>query len=63
MNLKKTEVDEINAMLKNPKILIPVYRRTVGYSGANYEWLQKNILTKNSAIPERLRTLLHLPVQ
>lgn len=60
MNLRDNELKELNELLKKEKLYIPSFRQEVSSSGANYHWLQKNILKKNPVIPTRLKELLRI---
>jgi hypothetical protein len=58
MNLSKDEIEELNRLLKNKKLDLPDFRRTITSSCANYNWLQRNIGVRNKNIDPRLKTLL-----
>ena len=60
MNLSKIELDELNNLLKNPKLDIPDFRREVSSNGCNYSWLQKHIQQRNSNIEKRCLELLNI---
>lgn len=60
MNLRSHELEELNALLKKEKLELPSFRKEVGHSGSNYQWLQKNILKKNPKISDRLKQLLFI---
>lgn len=60
MNLNKENVAELNELLKSPKIDIPVFRREVTVTGANYQWLQKHIQTRNKNLDSRVLELLDI---
>lgn len=54
---------ELNALLhSNRKVIdVPEFRREVGASGSNLQWLNKN-LKKNPHVPARLKELLSKPI-
>lgn len=60
MNLKSTELQELNQLLVDKNLDIPSFRREVTPSGNNYVWLQKNIRKRNPNIPKRLKELLKI---
>lgn len=60
VNLNKENVAELNELLKSPKIDIPVFRREVTVTGANYQWLQKHIQTRNKNLDSRVLELLDI---
>lgn len=64
MNLSRERISEINALLANPEVSLPPFRREVSPTGGNYQWLKKHIQTNNKKLPERLLELLgiELPV-
>lgn len=62
MKLSPTELEELNNLLSNNKIDIPDFRRTISPSGNNYTWLQRNIITRNPGISNRLKDLLCIKV-
>jgi hypothetical protein len=60
MNISPNELDELNQLLSNPKLDLPDFRRKVGNNASNYQWLQRNILIRNSTIvTDRLKELLN----
>lgn len=63
MNLNKADIEELNQLLKNPKIELPSFRREVTLTGGNYEWLQKRIQLKNKGLDPRILHLLSLNVR
>ena len=58
MQLSKEELVELNTLLKNRKLDLPDFRREVGASGSNYQWLQRNIKIRNPDINPELNKLL-----
>lgn len=58
MSLTKTELDELNALLKDKKIDVPDFRRTISSSGQNADWIKKKIKLKNPALPARVLQLI-----
>lgn len=60
MNISKVEVDELNKFLKDPKIILPDFKRVIGPSGNNYKWLQNHILDRNPNIDPKIKELLHI---
>ena len=60
MNLRSHELTELNELLKKEKLDLPFFRKEVGHSGSNYQWLQKNILKHNPTISSRIKELLYI---
>lgn len=60
MNLDKEKVQELNALLKDPRIDIPPFRREVTATGANYNWLRKHITARNKNLDPKVIELLEL---
>jgi hypothetical protein len=58
VQLSKEELVELNTLLKNRKLDLPDFRREVGTSGSNYQWLQRNIKIRNPDITPELNKLL-----
>lgn len=61
MSLNKTQIDELNELLKDKAINIPDFRRTVTHTGQNAQWLKKKLnSTSHPNLPTRVRVLLGL---
>lgn len=60
MNLNRSQIEELNNLLKSDELHLPTYRREIGLSGSNFCWLQRNITKKNKNIPKRILELLNL---
>jgi hypothetical protein len=58
MPLSKSELDELNILLKDKKIDIPDFRRSVGSGGQNGDWIKKKIAIKNPNLPKRVTELV-----
>lgn len=63
MNLNHIELKELNSFLSNNKLNLPDFRRTVTSNGTNYTWLQRNIITRNPGINDRLKSLLNIKIK
>ena len=51
MALSKSELDELNILLKDNKINIPDFRRSIGSGGQNGDWIKKKIAIKTPTSP------------
>ncbi len=58
MKLSKEEISELNSLLRDKRLDIPDFRRTVNESGGNFSWLQKHVTTRNPKINKRILELL-----
>lgn len=58
MPISKEQIDELNRLLKDKKIELPDFRRTVSVTGQNAQWLKKNITARNPSLPERVTDLI-----
>jgi hypothetical protein len=59
MNLNHEELEELNSLLSSRKIKIPDFRRKVGPTGVNLQWLKTNLMKFNSSVVnERIKQLL-----
>lgn len=61
MNLSKNELAELNQLLAKTKLGLPDFRREIGPSGNNYQWVRKALKNK-AGVPDRLRELLNIGV-
>jgi hypothetical protein len=52
-----TNLEKLNALLKDRNLDIPDHRRNVGPSGDNIAWLRKHIRQRNEIGPELERLL------
>lgn len=60
MQLNKEQCDRLTTLLSDKKIDIPDFRRSVTTKGGNFQWLQKNIKTRNPNINPEISKLLGL---
>ncbi|QIG71674.1 hypothetical protein EVB94_203 [Rhizobium phage RHph_TM40] len=59
MKLSDNEIAELNALIR--KFVLPINKKEVTRHNSNYEWLRKNIRTKNSdRLTPRIIELLKL---
>jgi hypothetical protein len=55
-----TNLDRLNALLKDPKLNLPTFRQTVSHSFSNLSWLRAK-LPKNPQASKELLDLIVLP--
>jgi hypothetical protein len=63
LNLKSEELSTLNKLLRDRKIDLPDFRRTIGNTGSNYAWVSQNILKRNPNISDELKLLLGIKVK
>lgn len=60
MNLNPEQLEELNGLLRNQKLDLPEFRRSVNVTGNNYSWLQRQLLKRNKNVSPRLLELLNI---
>lgn len=60
MKLSKEECERLTELLSDRKINIPDHRRSVLVTGLNFQWLQKNIQTRNPDLNPEIKKLLSI---
>lgn len=58
MNLNKLQIEELNELLKSNKIVIPDFRRSIGPTGQNAQWIKKNLHIRNPDLHARVKELV-----
>lgn len=58
MNLNKSQIEELNQLLKDNTIVLPEFRRSISSTGQNAQWIKKNIHTRNPHLSQRVKELV-----